>query len=56
MKRWFFNHKNTLMLFQLLLIILAFSNHWLFKMSVVTDFSFLVAGVLGVVPLLIQAN
>lgn len=43
MKRWIFNHKNMLMLFQLLLIIPAFSNLWLFKMSVVTDFS---AGVL----------
>ena len=46
MKRWIFNHKNMLMLFQLLLIIPAVSNLWLFKMSVVTDFSFLVAGVL----------
>lgn len=55
MKKWIFNHKNTLMLIQLLLIILAFSNLWFFKMSKVTDLSFLVAGVLGVLPLLIQA-
>lgn len=55
MKKWILNHKNILMLIQLLLIILAFSNLWFFKIRDVTDLSFLVAGVLGVLPLLIQA-
>lgn len=55
MKKWILNHKNILMLIQLLLIILAFSNLWFFKIRDITDLSFLVAGVLGVLPLLIQA-
>lgn len=55
MKKWILNHKNILMLIQLLLIILAFSNLWFFKIRNITDLSFLVAGVLGVLPLLIQA-